>query len=58
MLGCIAERRLADARRLLVETNMAVGEFGWRVGYEDPAYFTRSSRPRHSTLWLATRRSP
>jgi len=34
-----AERRLAQARRLLSETDPAVEEVGQKVGYRDPGYF-------------------
>ena len=45
----IAERRLAQARRLLVETDLSVEEIGHRVGYNDPTYFVRSFRRAHGT---------
>jgi AraC family transcriptional activator of pobA len=32
----------AEARRLLVETNLSVEEIGRRVGYGDAGYFVRS----------------
>jgi AraC-like DNA-binding protein len=37
----ILERRMKEARRLLVETDLSVAEVGRRVGYPDPAYFSR-----------------
>jgi AraC-like DNA-binding protein len=40
----ILERRMAQARRLLVETDLAVEEVGRRVGYGDPHYFVRHFR--------------
>lgn len=43
----IAERRMVQARRLLVETDLTVEEIGQRVGYRDPAYFGRSFRHAH-----------
>ena len=53
----IAERRLAQARRLLVETDLAVEEVGHRVGYNDPTYFVRSFRRAHGTTPLGWRRA-
>jgi len=53
----ISERRLAQARRLLVETDLAVEEVGHRVGYNDPANFVRTFRRAHGTTPLAWRRA-
>lgn len=53
----IAERRMAQARRLLVETDLAVEEVGQNVGYGDPAYFVRSFRRAHSVTPLGWRRA-
>ncbi len=53
----IAERRMAQARRLLVETDLAVEEVGHRVGYNDPTYFVRSFRRAHGTTPLGWRRA-
>jgi AraC-like DNA-binding protein len=53
----IAERRMAQARRLLVETNLAVEEVGRKVGYTDPGYFVRTFRRAHSTTPLSWRRA-
>ena len=47
VLEWIAERRMAEARRLLVETDESVERIGARVGYEDPAYFARRFRSAH-----------
>ena len=55
VLGWIAERRLAEARRLLVETDLAVEEVGHRVGYNDPTYFVRSFRRAHGATPLGWR---
>ena len=57
VLGWIAERRLAEARRLLVETDLAVEEVGHRVGYNDPTYFVRSFRRAHGATPLGWRRA-
>jgi AraC family transcriptional regulator, transcriptional activator of pobA len=53
----IAERRLAQARRLLVETDLSVEEVGRRVGYNDPTYFVRSFRRAHGKTPLGWRRA-
>src|ERR671921_2233112 len=45
----ITERRMAEARRLLVETDLAVEEVGRRVGYVDAGYFVKSFRRTHGT---------
>lgn len=43
----ITERRMAEARRLLVETGLPVGEVGRLAGYPDPGYFARAFRREH-----------
>jgi AraC-like DNA-binding protein len=53
----IVERRMAEARRLLVETDLGVEEVGRRVGYGDPGYFVRSFRRAHGTTPLGWRRA-
>ena len=53
----IAERRMAQARRLLVETDLAVEEIGHRVGHNNPTYFVRSFRRAHGTTPLGWRRA-
>jgi AraC family transcriptional activator of pobA len=53
----ISERRLVQARRLLVETDLAVEEVGHRVGYNDPTYFVRTFRRAYGTTPLAWRRA-
>jgi AraC family transcriptional activator of pobA len=52
----ITERRLAEARRLLVDTELSVDEILRRVGYRDPSYFARSFRKDHGTTPLGWRR--
>ena len=47
VLEWIQERRMAEARRLLVETDESVERIGTRVGYDDPAYFARRFRSAH-----------
>jgi AraC family transcriptional regulator, transcriptional activator of pobA len=53
----ITERRMAQARRLLAETDLTVTELGHRVGYTDPVYFVRSFRRAHGTTPLRWRRA-
>ena len=53
----IAERRMAQSRRLLVETDLTVEEIGRKVGYADPVYFVRSFRRTHGTTPLRWRRA-
>jgi AraC family transcriptional regulator, transcriptional activator of pobA len=53
----IAERRMAEARRLLVQTDLAVEEVGRRVGYCDPGYFVRSFGRAHGVTPLGWRRA-
>jgi AraC-like DNA-binding protein len=53
----IAERRMAQARRLLVETDLTVDEIGGKVGYRDSTYFVRSFRRAHGVTPLRWRRA-
>jgi len=57
VLEWIAERRMAEARRLLVETDLPVEEVGRRVGYADAHYFVRVFRGGHSATPLGWRRA-
>ena len=41
-LDLLQDRRIFEARRLLCETDMAVGRIGEALGFTSPAYFTRS----------------
>jgi AraC family transcriptional regulator, transcriptional activator of pobA len=43
----IIERRIAEARRLLAETDLPVAEVARRVGVPDPGYFSRLFRRAH-----------
>ena len=45
----ISERRMAEARSLLAETELPVGEIARRVGMADPGYFSRMFRRAHGT---------
>ncbi len=56
-LEWIFERRMAQARKLLAQTDLAVEEVGRRVGYEDPSYFVRHFRRAHGTTPLGWRRA-
>lgn len=38
----LADRRIFEARRLLVETDQPVGQIGAAIGFASPAYFTRA----------------
>lgn len=38
----LADRRIFEARRLLAETDLAVGQIGTSLGFTSPAYFTRA----------------
>ena len=53
----IVERRMAEARQLLEQTELTAQEIGHRVGYRDPGYFARTFRRRHATSPLAWRRA-
>ena len=43
----IIERRMAEARSLLADTDLPVGEVARRVGMPDPGYFSRLFRRTH-----------
>ena len=53
----ITERRMAEARRLLVQTDLTVEEVGRSVGYIDAGYFVRSFRHAHGMTPLGWRRA-
>ncbi len=53
----ISERRMAEARRLLVETDESVENIGARIGYDDPTYFSRRFRIPHGETPAAWRRA-
>jgi len=57
VLEWIAERRMAEARRLLVETDLPVEEVGGRVGYAASHYFVRVFRRGHGATPLGWRRA-
>ncbi|HKH12799.1 MAG TPA: AraC family transcriptional regulator [Rubrobacter sp.] len=57
VLGWISERRMAEARRLLVGTDLPVSEVGRRVGYGTPAYFVKVFKRNHGATPLGWRRA-
>jgi AraC-like DNA-binding protein len=54
--GWIDERRMAEARRLLAETDLTAAAIGAAVGIPDPSYFVRRFRVAHGITPLAWRR--
>lgn len=57
VLAWIIERRMAEARRLLLETEQDVGEIGEAVSYVDTGYFIRQFKKLHGVTPLAYRRA-
>lgn len=53
----LTERRMREARRLLVGTDLTVAEVGRRVGYRDAGYFVRRFRTAHGASPAAWRRA-
>jgi AraC family transcriptional regulator, transcriptional activator of pobA len=53
----ITERRMAQARRQLVASDLSVEEIGRSLGYGDPSYFVRSFRRSHGTTPLRWRKA-
>ena len=50
----ITERRMREARRLLLDADLTVGEIAARLGYDDAGYFTRRFHAEHRlspTAW-------
>jgi AraC-like DNA-binding protein len=45
----IIERRMAEARKLLADSELPVQEVARRVGISDPGYFSRLFRRTHGT---------
>ncbi|HSK98934.1 MAG TPA: AraC family transcriptional regulator [Rubrobacteraceae bacterium] len=53
----IAERRMAEARKLLVQTDLTVEEVGRSVGYRNAGYFAKHFRRAHGTTPVGWRRA-
>ena len=53
----ITERRMREARRLLADTDLTVGEIARRVGYREAGYFVRRFRAAHSVPPATWRRA-
>ena len=53
----ITERRLREARRLLADTDLTVGEIARRVGYREAGYFVRRFRAAHGVPPATWRRA-
>lgn len=53
----VTERRMTDARRLLIETDLTVDAIGAKVGYRDLSYFIKSFRRSHALTPLEWRRA-
>jgi AraC family transcriptional activator of pobA len=57
----ITERRMAEARRLLAETELTVQAVAVRTGYRDAGFFARQFRGRHGvppSAWRRAGRAP
>ncbi|MCE3556136.1 AraC family transcriptional regulator [Pseudonocardia sp. RS11V-5] len=52
----ITERRMREARRLLVDTDLTVADIARRIGYRDAGYFVRRFRSAHRVTPTAWRR--
>ncbi len=53
----ITERRMREARRLLADTDLSIGEVAHRVGYREAGYFVRRFRTAHGVTPMAWRRA-
>jgi len=59
-LEWITERRLTEARRLLLETDLPVGAVAEQIGYSDPGHFIQRFRRAHGHTperWRRARRA-
>lgn len=57
-IDLLQDRRIFEARRLLSDTDMAVGRIGESLGFTSPAYFTRAFQHRTGLSPSAFRRAP
>ncbi|MFT4149684.1 MAG: AraC family transcriptional regulator [Paracoccaceae bacterium] len=57
-LSLLQDRRIFEARRLLAETDMPVGQIGASLGFASPAYFTRAFQNLTGKSPSAFRRAP
>jgi AraC-like DNA-binding protein len=57
VLQWIVERRMAEARRLLIDTDEDVDVLGERCGFSDATHFIRTFRRHHGTTPQAWRRA-
>jgi AraC-like DNA-binding protein len=57
VLEWIIERRLSEARRLLIETEDRIEDIAHALGYSDTTYFARQFRQRNGTTPQAWRRA-
>ena len=53
----IAERRMAEARRLLVDTDLTIAAIAASVGYRDAGYFIKSFKRSHTVTPIRWRRA-
>ena len=50
----ITERRMREARRLLLDADLTISDIAAQLGYGDPGYFTRRFHAEHQvspTAW-------
>jgi AraC family transcriptional activator of pobA len=52
----VTDRVMVEAARLLTFTDLSVGEVAFRVGFEDPLYFSRAFKRRFGLSPQAYRR--
>ena len=57
-IDLLQDRRIFEARRMLSETDMAVGRIGTSLGFTSPAYFTRAFAHLTGVSPTAFRRAP
>lgn len=57
-IDLLQDRRIFEARKLLSETDIAIGQIGTSLGFTSPAYFTRAFQHRTGLSPSAFRRAP